>query len=130
MEENNISSADKIGDNIDSPKKDIDTRAYESFWNLIWKTFYKWDKVPLIYKTPDWRIINYKLDTITNQIIIDDRLFSVKPLEWTVIDKIKFMDDKFIIYWKIWIIDWKIESTYIKTIKAIDEIYSYISKNK
>ena len=125
-----IDRIDKAENRIDSVKNDIDTRVFESFWDLIWKTFEKWDKIPMLYKASDWKTINYTLDTITNKISINDRIFSIKPLEWIIINRVEFTDKKVIIYWKIWIVEWKIEATYIKTIEAIDEIYLYINKNK
>lgn len=130
--ERNIDSVwtDKVDDTIDSLDYNINKRATESFSDLIWKTFKKGDLIPLSYKSKTWEIIKYQFDTSNNKVLINGRAFIVKPLEWTIIDKVKFDGDKFIIYWKMWIIDWKLEATYEKTIKAIDEIYLYTTKNK
>jgi len=127
MNEINISTEWLKIDSLNENKN----RINEMFWGLIWKKFKNWEKIQMIYKSPGWKnIIKYKFDTSTNKVFINNRIFTIKPLEWMKIKTIEFTNDKIIIKWILWIVDWKIEATYIDTLKAIDTIYNYVNKNK
>lgn len=126
--ENTENSKNNEIDYLKQEIENINTRINNSFWHLIWKEFQEWEIIQLKYKTLEWNNVSYSFDTTTNKITINDKVFSITYLEWVKIKKIEFTENKVIIHWLFWMVEWKLESTYTKTLNSIDEIYKYINK--